>query len=63
LIVELRRRVLVAAVLAWMALITFLDLLTMSPGSVPYVESITRIPFVAARDWFHGLMSAPFHAP
>ena len=50
-------------VLAWMALIAFMDWLTMSPGSVSYVSSKTKIPFVDARNWFHSMMSAPLHAP
>jgi hypothetical protein len=65
LIVELRRRLLVAAVLAWMAAIAFLDYLTMMPGSraEEYVENTTGIPFVAARAWFRSVMSAPLHSP
>ena len=58
-----RRRLLVVVVLAWMALIAFMDWLTMSPGSVSYVSSKTKIPFVDARNWLHSMMSAPLHAP
>jgi hypothetical protein len=57
--VDFRRRLLAPAIVIWILLITFLDWLTMSPGSVPYVESKTHIPLVAIRDRFHNLMSAP----
>lgn len=56
---EFRQRLLAPATVIWIVLITFLDWLTMSPGSVPYVESRTHIPFVAIRDRFHNIMSAP----
>jgi hypothetical protein len=56
---DFRRRLLAPAIVIWIVLITFLDWLTMSPGSVPYVERKTHIPFVAIRDRFHDIMSAP----
>jgi len=61
--VTLRRRLLVGAVLTWMALIAFMDWLTMSPAWVSYVSSQTNIPFVDARNWLHSMVSAPLHAP
>jgi hypothetical protein len=63
--VELRRRLLVAAVLVWMAFIAMLHWVTIRniPSSVLYVESKTRIPLVAAREWLRGVMTAPLNAP
>ena len=61
--VELRRRVLVIAILVWMVLIAFLDWLTMMPGFVSQVSDRTGVPLVAVRDRFHKMMSAPLHAP
>ena len=61
--VVLRRKLLAIAVLVWMALIAFLDCLTMMSSFVSRVSDRTGVPIVAARDQFHKMMSAPLHAP
>jgi hypothetical protein len=63
--VELRRRLLIGFVLAWMGLVGFLDYLTMMPATTAEerVAAVTGIPFAAIRSRFRGLMSAPLHSP
>lgn len=61
--VELRRQLLVIAMLVWMVLIAFLNSIIMMPGFVGQLSNYTGVPLVAVRDKFRTMMSAPLHAP